>query len=99
MAHVHLVVFAHIHGVGNRSHEEGAAEEILVVQRAGLGVGGEIHEQRTHEGVAVAVYAPGCGIEVGEQTVAQADELLDGIKRPCAALPEPIDFTGRAGAV
>ena len=66
--------------LGDGGDEEGGAEHVLVGQLAGGAVGGEVHDERAHHGVAGLGGPAGQRVDVGEEGVAQAVEAELGVE-------------------
>ena len=66
--------------LGDGGDEQGGAEHVLVRQLACGAVGGEVHDERTHHGVAGLGGPSGQRVDVGEEGVAQAVEAELGVE-------------------
>ena len=92
---VFLGVLGRRHGV----HQQILPKHVLVVDVIHLRVMGEVHRQAPHQGVALGGHAPGLGVDVRQQAVAQGHKLGLGVVGPVALGPKLVNLTGRVGAV
>ena len=72
--------------------QQGTTEEELVGEVPCTTVIGEVIDEGTHVTLSVVGYAPCRAIDVGQETIAQADGLFDGVERGFAFLSKLINL-------